>query len=216
MKAEDVATYLQENPQFFEDHADMIAEIYIPHPHGGRAISISERQILSLRDKSRQLESKLRDIIQFGEENDVISEKVHRLALALLGTADLATAVAAVQFNLREDFSVPHVELRVWRPEDPSHAIGGLPPVSDATREFAAGLATPYCSAHAVVDTAALFGEAAANLRSFAYVPLKQRETIGLIALASEDAHRFYPDMGTMFLTRIGEMAAAAFARHLT
>ena len=37
----------------------------VPHPHGGRAISIAERQILTLRDKSRQLETKLVELIRF-------------------------------------------------------------------------------------------------------------------------------------------------------
>ena len=40
----------------------MIADIHIPHPHGGRAIPISERQILALRERSKQLETKLKDL----------------------------------------------------------------------------------------------------------------------------------------------------------
>ena len=36
--------------KFFEQYADLLADIYIPHPHGGRAIPISERQILTLRE----------------------------------------------------------------------------------------------------------------------------------------------------------------------
>ena len=56
MKAEDVARYLRDNPGFFEDYADVLAQIYIPHPHGGRAIPLSDRQMLTLREKSRTLE----------------------------------------------------------------------------------------------------------------------------------------------------------------
>ena len=74
MKSDEVAQYLQDNPQFFEDYADLMSRVVIPHPHGGRTISITERQMLSLRDKNRQLEAKLGELLQFGEENDVISE----------------------------------------------------------------------------------------------------------------------------------------------
>ena len=49
MKSDDVAQYLQDNPQFFEEHAELMSSISIPHPHGGRTISITERQMLSLR-----------------------------------------------------------------------------------------------------------------------------------------------------------------------
>ena len=51
-----VAIYLKQHPEFFEQYADMLAEIFIPHPHGGRTTSISERQILTLREKNKQLE----------------------------------------------------------------------------------------------------------------------------------------------------------------
>ena len=39
--------------------------------------------------------------------------------------------------------------------------------------------------------------------------------SIGMIALGSEDAQRFYSGMGTIHLERLGEMASAALARVL-
>ena len=35
-----------------------------------------------------------------------------------------------------------------------------------------------------------------------------------MLAFASEDAQRFYPEMGTVFLKRIGEMVSTALMRH--
>jgi len=209
MKPEDVADYLQQHPEFFEEYADTLAEIYIPHPHGGRTISISERQILTLREKSKQLETKLREIIDFGEENDAIGEKIHRLTLALLGARDFTAALSAIYLSLGEDFAVPHVVVRVWR-TGPGAELAEFAPVSATIRDFAASLSQPYCCVHAMVDTGTLFGEAASHLRSFAYVPLRDREVFGLLALASEDPQRFYPDMGTLYLKRIGELSAAS------
>ena len=215
MKPEEVAEFLKENPEFFEHYAGVLAEIYIPHPHGGRAIPISERQILTLREKNRQIEGKLREVIQYGEENDAISEKVHRISLALLAASELRAVLNAVYLNLREDFAVPHVTLRLWRGANRSD-MPELKPVSDGSREFAASLANPYCSGHAMVDTGAWFGDAGSHLRSFSYLPLRDGETFGLLALASEDPQRFYPEMGTLYLKRLGELVSAAVARHLT
>jgi hypothetical protein len=214
MKPEEVAVWLKEHPEFFEHYAEQISHITIPHPHGGRAIPISERQTLTLREKAKQLEGKLRELIQFGEENDAIGDKVHRLATALLAAIDIRGVLSAVHLNLREDFAVPHVSLRVWRAGNHSD-LPEFKPASEASREFAASLAHPHCSAHAMVDTAGLFGEAAAHLRSFSYVPLRDSETFGLLALASEDAQRFYPEMGTLYLKRIGELVSAAVARQI-
>ncbi|HTE13485.1 MAG TPA: DUF484 family protein, partial [Burkholderiales bacterium] len=113
MNSEDIAHYLKAHPEFFEQYAEMISEITIPHPHGGRTIPISERQILTLREKSKQLEAKLREVIQFGEENDVVSQKIHAMSLALLRASDAGAVVQAALKHLREDFAVPQVVMRV-------------------------------------------------------------------------------------------------------
>ena len=41
----------------------------LPHPHGGRTVSIGERQLVATREKVKLLEGKLSELIQFGEEN---------------------------------------------------------------------------------------------------------------------------------------------------
>lgn len=213
MNSEEIAHYLKTHPEFFEQYADMIAEINIPHPHGGRTIPISERQILTLREKGKQLESKLREVIQFGEENDVVSQKMHACTLALLGARDAQAVAQTALKHLREDFAVPQVALSVWRgaPE----VLAEFHSASDATREFAATLTEPSCSAEPAADTAALFGDAAPKGGSYAYLPLRDGETFGLIALASEEAQRYYPGMGTLYLSRLAELISCALARHL-
>lgn len=138
---------------------------------------------------------------------------MHRLTLAMINARDLQAMLHAAAFNLREDFAVPHVALRVWHSGVAADAPEAA--ASEATRTFAAGLQHPHCGPLAMADTAALFGEAAPLLKSFAYVPLRGQDTFGLLALASEDAQRFYPEMGTLYLTRIGEVAAACLLRYL-
>src|SRR2546423_6173916 len=83
MDANAVAEYLQQHPEFFDQYADVLAQIYVPHPHGGHAIPIAERQIVTLREKNGQLENKLRALLQSAGDNDSISEKLHRSTLAL-------------------------------------------------------------------------------------------------------------------------------------
>jgi hypothetical protein len=211
LKAEDVARYLEENPIFFEEHAEMLGRIHVPHPHGGQAIPLSDRQVLGLREKTRALEGKLSELIQFGEENDVISERVHRLAVAMLAARTLPTLLHELYFNLREDFAVPHARLRLWR------GAGELPefqPVSDALREYAAELDAPFCGPNANFEAAGWFEDATPHIRSVAFMPLRELDqTFGMLALAAEDLLRFYPEMGTLYLKRMGEMASAALLR---
>jgi len=216
MNAEEVAHYLQNHPEFFEEHAELMSRLVIPHPHGGRAISITERQMLTLRDKNRQLEDKMRELLQFGEENDAISEKMHRLGVAVIAGATFGAVLHTLNFHLRDDFAVPHFALRLW---DRPAGAADLPEFADVAEElqaFAETLGQPYCGSTAGFGTAAWFGEAAAHVRSQALIALRNGGgTIGMIALGSEDAQRFYAGMGTIYLERLGEMASAALARVL-
>ena len=201
MKSADIALYLQNNPQFFEDHADMLAEVTIPHPYSGRTISLNERQLLALREQNKSLEKKLHEMVRFAQDNDSLQQKVHQFTLALFGVRDLMSLQNVITQNLREIFAVPHVVLHIWK---------GLPPSLEVLA-FADQQLQPVCVHHAFHDTLAWFGESAGHLRSFAYLPLRTDEqSIGLLILASEDAQRFYPGMGTLFLQRIAEIVSSA------
>lgn len=213
MRPDDVARYLQENPVFFEQYADLLSQIYIPHPHGGRAIPLSERQVLALRERVRALETRLAELLEVGEENDAIGEKMHRLCLAILPVPDLPSLLATLYYNLREDFAVPHASLRVWREGVPLD-LAEFRGVSDDMKRYAAGLTQPFCGPSGNAEAAAWFGEAASHVRSVACMPLRDKsECFGMLVLGSEDVARFYPEMGTVYLKRLGELAGASLLR---
>ncbi len=140
MDAKAVADYLQQHPEFFAEYADVLADIYVPHPHGGHAIPIAERQIVTLREKNSQLESKLNELIQFGSENDGISEKLHRSTLALFSAADLETTLGVLYHSLKDDFHVPHVALRLWGKVPEQSYLPELAATSQELRDYAAAL----------------------------------------------------------------------------
>jgi uncharacterized protein len=219
LKADDVARFLRENPAFFEDYADMLAEVSIPHPHGGRAIALSDRQLLALREKNRALESRLAELLQIGEENDAIGDKIHRLCIALLSAPDPRSLLSVLYLHLREDFSVPHAALRIWGPARDAFpgdgSVAELGTVSDFLQSYAASLVHPFCGPSGNPEAAAWFGEGASHVRSVAHMPLRDKECFGMLALGSEDVLRFYPEMGTLYLNRLGELASAAVLRFL-
>ena len=214
MRPEDVARYLKDHPEFFETFADLIADISIPHPHGGRAIPISERQIISLREKNKVLEAKLRELVQYGEENDAIGERVHRAALAMIKPENLQAMLQVLNYNLREDFAVPHAAIRLWSEWD-HPPLAEFKASSQEIRVFSDSLNQPYCSHKPMFETTEWFGEAGGLLKSFAYIPLRTDRVFGLLALASEDPQRFYPKMGTLYLKRLGELISTSLVRFL-
>lgn len=225
MRAEEVAQYLQDNPQFFEKHVETLAQINLPHPHGGRTISLSERQLLALREKNKELEKKLREMLEFAQENDTLQHKVHEFVIALFAARDLSALQEMIPHLLRDIFAIPHTAMHLWQIDPPSTDV----------RVFADAMTQPVCLHRAAQDTAAWFGERGSQLHSYAYLPLRAAngpanrrsagsslrglqtgsETVGMLVLASEEKQRFYPGMGTVFLQRIAEAASSALHPHL-
>lgn len=222
MNSDEAEQYLKDHPEQFarllaellERQPGVLDSMQVPHPYGGRAIPLSERQTLGLREKVKLLEGKLAELIQFGEENDAISEKVHRVSSALLGAKNFAAVVHALYFHLREDFSVPHVALRLWGQSLLDGTLEGAP-VTDEQRTLVDTMGAPQCGPAEGSPFLPWFRESAEHVRSIALIPLGSTKAFGMLALGSEDPQRFYPEMGTLYLRRIGELAAAALSSRL-
>ena len=217
LTADQVAEFLRQNPGFFENHVDILMTLQIPHPHGGRAVSIGERQLVAVREKAKLLEDKLRELIHFGEENDAVGEKVHRLSCRLIDAPSLDAALDTLYLDLLDHFAVPHVAVRLWNVAEENPETKEFAPVAAEMREFVHKMTAPYTGHHAVYESQSWFGEAAPHLKSFAMVPLRHDGIdFGVVALASEDPKRFYPEMGTLYLARVGELLAHALWRFIT
>jgi uncharacterized protein YigA (DUF484 family) len=218
MNPDDVAMFLRSHPQFFDQHPELLETIHVPHPYGGRAIPLAERQTVALREKVKLAEGKLAELIHFGEENEAISEKVHRLAVALASARDFPALAQSLYFHLREDFAVPHVALRIWGKSVPMDFVEAEA-VEESQRRHAEAMGTPQCGPASSTPPAnpflPWFRDAAEHVRSMALVPLGETAVFGLLALGSEDPQRFYAEMGTLYLRRIGELCAAGVSARL-
>ena len=210
MTDEDVVQYLRAQPDFLSKHSDLLGVLTVTHPRHGHAISLTERQLHILRGKIQQLEQRLAELIRFGEQNDVIGEKVHRLATSLLIAEGYDSKRRALFASMQDDFAVPHVALRIW--DAPEEREGEeFQPVSENIRKFADEMSRPYCGASVNMDALDWFGEMASHIRSVALAPLwKGNRVAGLLALGSEEPERFYSEMGTLYLERIGALTSAA------
>ena len=217
LTAEQVAEFIKQNPGFFEQHVDLLMNLQIPHPHGGRAVSIGERQLVAVREKAKLLEDKLRELIQIGEENDALGEKVHRLACRLLDAPSLDATLDTLYLDFLDHFAVPHVAVRLWNVAEENPDTKEFAPVAAEMREFVERMTAPYCGHHAVYESQSWFGEAAPHVKSFALIALANDGVpFGVVALASEDPKRFYPEMGTLYLARIGGLVSHALWRFVT
>jgi uncharacterized protein YigA (DUF484 family) len=216
LSSDDVARYLRDHPHFFEQHLDLLGSITVAHPHGGRAISLQERQLEVLRERHRVLELKLAQLIRTGEENDAISANLQKWTRRLLLAERPALMPGLIVEGLREIFSVPQVALRVWGLPEPRAGQEWAQPVPADTIAFASSMSQPYCGPNSDFQAATWLPEGGRDTRSIALLPLRKGadpKAFGLLVLGSADPDRFRSGLGTAYLERISEMASAALSR---
>ncbi len=206
-----VALYLEDHPQFFDQHPELIAGLKLTTALGGRTVSLHERQVEVLRDKVRQLELKLGNQGHVARDNESIMEKFHQWVLRLLSSDD-GRKPEVLLASLRECFGVPAASLRLWGPGTDSSDVWHEGPEMDEAQSLANQQTAPYCGAPAG-KPGIRWLEHASTMQSVALVPLKKSdasESFGLLVLGSPDPKRFSPELATDILERIGETASAA------
>jgi len=216
MKPDDVADFLSEHPDFFQQRPDLLGVLDIPHPQNGQAISLVERQSLMLRERVRALESRLAELIRHGEENDVIVDKLVRWARVMLAQPEAALLPATLVEELRIGFAVPFAAVRVWDVRDEYAAFEFASPVGEDAIRLAASMAAPFCGSNVGFDAAAWMSADPSAIKSLAMLPLRVgvgTDAFGMLVLGSPDKDRFQITMGTAFLARIAELSSAALAR---
>lgn len=211
---QDIADYLAHNPAFFERHAELLSTIQLASPHGQRAVSLQERQMQMLRERIKGLEHRIVDMIRHGQENVTLSDRLDRCMRSLLRTQDAAALPSTLTAQLQHEFMIPQVALRVW---DVGSAFSGesfAREVGEEVRSFASGLTAPYCGVNTGFE-AARWLEESHTIQSVAMIPLREAagRVVGLMVLGSPDPTRYSADMGTEFLSRLGELASAALTR---
>jgi uncharacterized protein YigA (DUF484 family) len=216
MKADDVAAFLAEHPDFFQHRPELLDALDIPHPQNGQAISLVERQSLLLRERVRALEARLAELVRHGQENDAIVDKLIRWSRALLAQPDPAQLPATLVDELKLVFSVPYAAVRVWNVRDAFAHLDFAQPVGADAIRLAASMGTPFCGSNVGFDAAAWMSAEPTAIKSLAMLPLRvgaDADAFGMLVLGSPDKDRFQITMGTAFLARIAELSSAALAR---
>jgi hypothetical protein len=235
MNDREVAEYLLATPDFFAEHAEMLATIRLANPHGKAAVSLQERQMEMLRDKNKHLERRLAELLRYGHENDSIASRFNRWTTRVMAERDPYALPRTIANGLRDVFDVPQAALRVWDVAEPYTQAEFARQVGEEVRIFANSLTTPYCGSNTGFEAAqwlaptltavstdgvgATDGEQATE--SIALLALRDPEgneeapTFGLLVMGSSDPRRFHEGMATDFLTQIGALASAALSRLL-
>ena len=197
MNSNDIAEYLSQHPHFFEEHAELLAQIKLTSPVMGRTISLQERQMEVVREKLKVMELRLSDLMRIAQDNDVITHRFQQWTRELLMARNDVDLPYILTRNLQEIFDLPHATLRLWDvAPDFTHTWFAASTTEDV-QLFAKGLRTPFCGANNDFEAAAWI-EAAQPVKSIAMLPLRlsaEDPCFGLLVLGSPDPARFTKDM---------------------
>jgi len=215
LTAMEVASYLRRHPEFLGEFPDIALTLLVPREQGA-STSLASYQLEVLRDKNKELNRRLHELIEIAHENEQLMVRVHMLTVALMRERTLGDSARRVVAGLTEDFHTDLVRLVLFRAAGPDLpaadwlilAPGGakdLPAFAEFLKRN-----EPLCGRLQPDKLDALFGAHAGEARSTVLMPI---DGVGMLAIGSGDANRFHPGMGTVFLKLIGEAIAAAVAR---
>lgn len=205
-----IAAYLQDNPHFFHEHAELLADIQLTSPLLGKAISLHERQIEIVREKNKGLELRIAELVRIARDNDTLMHRIQEWTRAILKVQQDADRAQTLVSELQSIFSIPQATLRLWNINEQYAGEWFAQDVSEAIQIFAQGLQAPFCGKNNDFEASHWFGEPV-SIESIALIPLKTNsDTFGLLVLGSPDEARFRADMATDFLSEISQTASAA------
>ena len=213
-----VADYLLRHPTFFEHHAELLTRVQLRSAHGPQAVSLQERQAELLREKIRNLEGRVAEMVRHSSENASIAHKIHRWSCALAGVPDARSLPHVISEGLQKEFDVPQVAVRMWQVAGPFMGLPFTLGVSDDAKAFASSLTMPFCGPNLGFEPTTWLPRPD-EVQSLALLTLRegpngsQTPAFGLLVLGSPDPLRFDATMGTDFLSHIAEQASAALGR---
>jgi uncharacterized protein len=217
---EAVSRFLEENPDYFLRQPGILAKLNLSHQIGGKAISLIERQVQILRDQHAGLKQQLESLLAVARENDVLGDRLHRFALAMIESEHCDDVFDTAYQVMRNDFKIDIVTILIIASDE---ELGGRPEfvsakdkrLTDLLQQFSDG--KPKCSPPLEEDLKNyLFREQATQIKSHALVPLGGKHPMGLLCLGSQDSKRFSVGMGTTYLVKLGELLLRALIRFIS
>src|SRR5581483_12243973 len=95
LTAMEVASYLRRHPEFLAEFPDIALTLLVPREQGA-STSLARYQLEVLRDKNRELNRRLHELIEIAHENELLMVRVHTLTLALMRATSLQETLNAV------------------------------------------------------------------------------------------------------------------------
>lgn len=224
----DVKAYLKNHPDFFRDNAALLGDLSLPHA-SGNTISLVEKQVAVLRERSIKTRRKLGELIDNAQENDTLFSKTQNLVLALLQLGNPEELLSTVEQAFVNQFEVEQCSIILLSDSNSIESVLE----SQRIKTLADGKSTlghilenngAFCGTLRDTESDFIFGagelpgktvSAAVTLR-----PLKENRIFNdgvlLIAVGHSDGNHYNSDTGTIFIDYISDVVQIQLNRLLS
>lgn len=211
---EQIKLYLEENTDFFMSNPEALELLQLNDSPEG-TISLAQRQTQRLQVKTQKLHEQLNALIENAHSNTELQERVHTLCLRLMDASDIEALLTLLVVELKQEFDADEVALRLFYSGDEAATLPDLEGnigqlhIDDTSLKVFDKLISkqqPVCGRLTKAQKNVLFDERAIQVESIACIPLGHEPCAGLLAIGSYDANRFHSDMGTVYLTFLGDV----------
>ena len=189
----------------------------LPH-NSGKAISLVERQVGVMRERNKEMRSRLDNMLQTAQDNDLLFEKTKRLVLNLLEAKTLGSLVEAVYDSLGKDYGIEFYSLTLFGDEKKlPRTMARIASTEKANERVGTliGANRTVCGVLREDEMVFLFGERGRQVGSVAAVPLRYDSLYGILAVGNSDPNFYKSSMGTLFLSYVAEILNRVLPNHL-
>ncbi len=216
LDANSVLAFLRGNPEFFNENAEILPKLHIPHETGG-AISLIEKQLSVVRGKCAALENQLGELINVARENEQLHKRLHVLVQEIISASCVEDVVSLTRDTLTRNFRADDVKFLLiddqsskHHDENPERYLRFDDPALEHFGENFSKSQTS-CSIPTDEQRAFLF-DGDEKVGSIAIIPLQHERDIGMVVLSSVDPRRFDSNKDVLFLSELGQMLSRRVA----
>lgn len=198
-----IAEYLQENPDFFERYPELLADMQVRHHRQG-AVSLVERQQQVLRDKIHNLEEEITALMANAHRNERLFKSYSALYVEVLACKNLNELEQCLKQAFLHELGLSQFSLKLFVPTSQAHLAFD----ADTHKQMLAKRLTQapvYFGRLPAEELQRLFNDKQRTqaVESVALLLLADDTKYGLVALGSDDASHFEPNMDSLLISQL-------------
>ncbi len=233
MKNDQIALYLNDHPEFFNQYPELLARIQSIAPEDlplkpVKTLSITDRIVKRAQADKEHMKNQLVSFMEISQANEKIQENLFAIDRIIMYSLNFTQMIGQLREEIIKRFKIPGVQIILMDGDEhlmegclrerlDKNAIEGLQFVdADAASGWFDDNPKPVLRAEMTEGSEIFEGASELNIQSEALIPiLLHGHLIGTIALGSENPHHFHKGLRTDLLERTADKLGIAIENML-